>query len=49
MKTIVGNLFVWCAIILCVFSGCGQKKATPDPVRAKEVADLRFGMFICWS
>lgn len=49
MKTIAGNLFVWCAIILCVFSGCGQKKATPDPVRAKEVADLRFGMFICWS
>ena len=47
-------------IILCVcflhsLSVVSQKKGTiiqekiPDEVRAKQISDMKFGMFICWS
>ncbi len=47
-------------IILCIcflhsFSVVSQKKGTiiqekiPDEVRAKQISDMEFGMFICWS
>lgn len=42
-------------LLLCV-SGCRTLETPvistdklPDEVRAKEIADMRFGMFICWS
>lgn len=49
------NLFVCGILILMLLGtyGCksqiGKQKALPDAVRAKEIADLKFGMFICWS
>lgn len=42
----ISILSIILAIMLCSFT---PKKATPDTVRAKEISDLRFGMFICWS
>ncbi|MDP6353832.1 MAG: alpha-L-fucosidase, partial [Planctomycetota bacterium] len=30
-------------------AGKTTKRAMPDDVRAKQLTDLRFGMFICWS
>ena len=47
-------------IILCVcflhsLSAVSQKRSAiiqekiPDEVRAKEIADMQFGMFVCWS
>ena len=47
-------------IILCVcflhsLAVVSQKKGTiiqekiPDEVRAKQISDMKFGMFICWS
>ncbi len=39
-----------CAGNLCVGEELGKAKMAKDSnLRAKEIADLRFGMFICWS
>lgn len=58
MKT---KVFLFTSVaILCTLMGCKSKSAEketekevnvvlPDSVRAKEVSDLHFGMFICWS
>lgn len=44
--------------VLCFFFSGGsslygfskiKKKAVPDAVRAKQISDMKFGMFICWS
>ena len=48
-------LMMVCIIVSLVFASCtGGKKSNhseviPDDVRAKEISDLHFGMFICWS
>lgn len=49
------NLILLLLSILLV-SSCKTKETTairlmvtPDEVRAKEIADMKFGMFICWS
>lgn len=43
-------------LLMLLVSGCKTQESssislqkTPDEVRAKEVSDLKFGMFICWS
>ena len=30
-------------------SNTGKKAKTSDSLRAKEISDMKFGMFICWS
>lgn len=61
MEKEIKQLLVWCIIFCCGFASCGfngtSRKASsrnitkviPDQIRAKEVSDLKFGMFICWS
>lgn len=39
---------------MALVSGCGATskivtEKTPDQIRAEEIRDMRFGMFICWS
>ncbi|WP_293740143.1 alpha-L-fucosidase [Parabacteroides sp. ASD2025] len=50
------NTFILlCLCLFCSQAVVSQKKnginlqRVPDEVRAKEIADMRFGMFICWS
>lgn len=61
MKKELKLLFIGYIILCCGFTSCGlngttrnasSKKVTkviPDQIRAKEISDLKFGMFICWS
>lgn len=49
MRAITGKLFLLGAIILCTLTGCATQRVLSDSVRAQEISDLRFGMFICWS
>ena len=42
------------ALLLILFAGCREKKADyrikiDDQIRAQQVKDMKFGMFICWS
>ena len=30
-------------------SNAGKQAKIPDSLRAKEISDMKFGMFICWS
>lgn len=57
MKTLIQKT-ACLLFVLCFFFGSDatlhasrkiKKKATPDAVRAKQVSDMKFGMFICWS
>ena len=49
------RLYLVSFILLAVMSSCSQStpvinhEKLPDDVRAKEMKDMRFGMFICWS
>lgn len=59
MKT--KQLVLVAATLLCLLVGCKSSVTTekevnnqtsvriPDQIRAKQISDLRFGMFICWS
>lgn len=53
MKT-KGSIFLTLCL-LCSLTAFSQKsvssslKVIPDEIRAKEISDMRFGMFICWS
>ena len=55
MKKNCKSIMMLCVILSALFISCIQGKKTdytialPDSVRAKEVSDLHFGMFICWS
>lgn len=49
------TVILLCLCLLCSQVGVAQKKSDintekiPDEVRAKEIADMQLGMFICWS
>ena len=46
----VCSVFVWLALSFCAAAQTAPPSAPKDDaVRAKEIADLRFGMFVCWS
>lgn len=52
MKTKSFIFLILCS--LCFLTAFSQKsvsslKVIPDEIRAKEISDMRFGMFICWS
>lgn len=44
------GMFVYCLLTGCASKAPGiRKEPVPDEVRAKQISDMRFGMFICWS
>lgn len=53
MRSLTASVFLLATLVF--FNCCGSgspkinKKAIPNEIRAKEVADMKFGMFICWS
>lgn len=55
MKTRRLNFTILLALFLSILTSGAQKQPAinkeviPDDVRAKEIADMQFGMFICWS
>lgn len=49
------STYVTLLVSFLLLSGCSNnrpeiiKEKIPDEIRAQEMKDLRFGMFICWS
>lgn len=55
MKNLRKNNFLVFTMLILLLIGCKSKAPVtnstrmPDTARAREVADMKFGMFICWS
>src|SRR5512136_1982254 len=53
MKKLIALLFILISLMI-PRGASGQKekdylKKTDDNIRAKQISDMKFGMFICWS
>ncbi len=51
MKKLLLQLCLILVIVSAAFAGTSETNMTgiPDQVRAQQIRDMKFGMFICWS